>query len=239
MIENNENATMVDEREYILEVDEVVLGYNKVPVTCNIEFGIRKGDFLCVIGDNGAGKSTLVKAILGLLKPIEGQVFLYLEKSELGYLPQQNDIQKDFPTTCEEIVLSGTFAKSKWWKPFYSKEQKECAEWAFEKTNCGDIKKRCYRELSGGQQQRVLLARALAASKNMIILDEPTANLDPEATADFFELLKKLNKDENMTTVVVSHDHTNALKYASHILHLSKNSCNFENTQNKKEEVQR
>ena len=224
--------------DYILGVDAAVLGYDGIAATCAISFGIKSGDFLCIVGDNGAGKSTLVKAILGLLKPMSGQIFLFTQNKKLGYLPQQNDIQKDFPATSQEIVLSGTFAMSKWYKPFYTKAQKECVDWAFDMTNSEDLKKKCYRELSGGQQQRVLLARALASSKSMIVLDEPTANLDPAASSDFFDLLKQINDRQNMTIVVVSHDHAQALRYATHILHLSKDKAVFETAQKNIEEAQ-
>jgi len=170
----------------------------------------------------------LLKTIANLQKPIYGEVRFSASRKEIGYLPQQTAVQYDFPATVKEIVASGALSKGKWYRPFYSKVEKERAMWAIEKTNITNIRENCFRELSGGQQRRVLLARALVTAKNAVILDEPTAGLDPEATKEFYELLAKINRDDNMTILMVSHDIENTIKYATHVLHLrSKDDCFF------------
>ena len=143
-----------------------------------------------------------------------------LRSREIGYLPQQTVVQKDFPASVKEIVLSG-FQGRCGLRPFYTREEKRIAAGNIRKMGIEDLKNRCYRELSGGQQQRVLLARALCATKKMLLLDEPVAGLDPLVTADMYSLIESLNKDEGITIIMISHDISAALKYATHILHIS------------------
>ena len=140
-----------------------------------------------------------------------------LKDYEIGYLPQQTVVQKDFPATVWEVVLSGTLAGSGF-KPFYGKKEKSLAIEKMRELDITDLKKKCYRNLSGGQQQRVLLARALCATSKVILLDEPVTGLDPKVTAEFYELLKKLN-DKGITVIMVSHD-LQSVSYATHILYL-------------------
>ena len=183
---------------------------------------IDQGDYLCVVGENGTGKSTLIKTLLGLIKPLNGEVIANVQGKNhkgVGYLPQQTQAQKDFPASVWEVVLSGVLNNDHRC-PFYNKKDKAEAEKNMEKLNILDLKKRCYRELSGGQQQRVLLARALCATDSVLILDEPVTGLDPAASMELYETIKDLNKKENVTIIMVSHDIKNALNYATHILHL-------------------
>ena len=187
-----------------------------------MNFKIDQGDYLCVVGENGTGKSTLIKTLLGLIKPLNGEVIANVQGKNhkgVGYLPQQTQAQKDFPASVWEVVLSGVLNNDHRC-PFYNKKDKAEAEKNMEKLNILDLKKRCYRELSGGQQQRVLLARALCATDSVLILDEPVTGLDPAASMEFYETIKDLNKKENVTIIMVSHDIKNALNYATHILHL-------------------
>ena len=195
------------------------VGYTAKPVLRNLNFEVNRGDYLLVIGENGAGKSTLIKTILGLQTPIDGEISAGegLLKSEIGYLPQQSEIQKDFPASVREIVLSGCLAGCGR-RPFYSKKEKQTAQSAMNSVNIGSLAGRCYRELSGGQQQRVLLARALCAGRKMLILDEPVSGLDPEAAADMYRLIERLNKEHGITVIMITHNISSALKYASHIL---------------------
>ena len=168
------------------------------------------------------GKSTLIKTLLGLIKPLNGEVIANVQGKNhkgVGYLPQQTQAQKDFPASVWEVVLSGVLNNDHRC-PFYNKKDKAEAEKNMEKLNILDLKKRCYRELSGGQQQRVLLARALCATDSVLILDEPVTGLDPAASMELYETIKDLNKKENVTIIMVSHDIKNALNYATHILHL-------------------
>lgn len=204
----------------ILTGSNLSLGYEGKEIIKDISFAIEKGDYLCIVGENGAGKSTLMKTILGLIEPIKGEVVFGdgLNKIEIGYLPQQTIVQRDFPASVEEIVLSGCQGRMGL-RPFYSKEEKRLAIDNMERMNISHLAKRCYRELSGGQQQRVLLARALCATRKILLLDEPVSGLDPRAMSELYELIEKLNK-EGITVIMISHDIAVAIKYASHVLHI-------------------
>ena len=213
----------------IFECKDVTLGYENKVVAKNLNFKIDQGDYLCVVGENGTGKSTLIKTLLGLIKPLNGEVIANVQGKNhkgVGYLPQQTQAQKDFPASVWEVVLSGVLNNDHRC-PFYNKKDKAEAEKNMEKLNILDLKKRCYRELSGGQQQRVLLARALCATDSVLILDEPVTGLDPAASMELYETIKDLNKKENVTIIMVSHDIRNALNYATHILHLEQENDFF------------
>ena len=204
-----------------LTCQDLSVGYEGKAVLQDLNFSVRSGDYLCIVGENGAGKSTLMKTILGLQPPIQGKVLTGdgLRPNEIGYLPQQTQIQKDFPASVREIVLSGCQGRCGI-RPFYSKEEKQLSETSMEKMQITRLAKRCYRELSGGQQQRVLLARALCATRKMLLLDEPVSGLDPKVTAEMYALIEKLNREDGITVIMISHDIAAALKYASHILHI-------------------
>ena len=213
----------------IFECKDVTLGYENKVVAKNLNFKIDQGDYLCVVGENGTGKSTLIKTLLGLIKLLNGEVIANVQGKNhkgVGYLPQQTQAQKDFPASVWEVVLSGVLNNDHRC-PFYNKKDKAEAEKNMEKLNILDLKKRCYRELSGGQQQRVLLARALCATDSVLILDEPVTGLDPAASMELYETIKDLNKKENVTIIMVSHDIKNALNYATHILHLEQENDFF------------
>lgn len=204
----------------LLTCKNLCIGYDGKEILHNLNFEINSGEYLCIVGENGSGKSTLMKTILGLQQPVSGKVLTDdgLKQDEIGYLPQQTVVQKDFPATVWEIALSGCQGKCGL-RPFYTKEEKQSATQNIEKMGITHLKKRCYRELSGGQQQRVLLARALCATKKMLLLDEPVSGLDPKVTAEMYQLIEKLNKD-GITVIMISHDLSSALTYASHILHI-------------------
>lgn len=214
-----------------IEVRDVALGYDGKNVVENLNFRINKGDYLCIVGENGSGKSTLMGALTGLKKPASGEIVTGdgFSLGEIGYLPQQTLIQKDFPASVREIVRSGCVARCGF-RPFYNKKEKELADECMKKLDVYRFAHRCYRELSGGQQQRVLLARALCATKKMLLLDEPVAGLDPLVTAEMYELIDTLNKEEGITIIMVSHDIASAVKYASKILHLGKQPLFFGTT---------
>ena len=208
----------------LLKCENLALGYDGKAVAEGIGFEINQGDYLCIVGENGSGKSTLVKTLLGLQAPLSGEIVFGdgLSKNEIGYLPQQTLVQRDFPASVYEIVLSGCIGKNGL-KPFYSKADKARAAEAMERMDITALKNRCYRELSGGQQQRVLLARALCAAGRVFLLDEPVTGLDPKVTADMYALIKSLNA-QGITIIMISHDINAALEYASHILHISDGS---------------
>ena len=206
-----------------LTCDDLTLGYEGKEILSGLSFSVNQGDYLCIVGENGSGKSTLMKTILGLHSPMKGKIITGegLSQTEIGYLPQQTLVQKDFPASVREIVISGFQGKCGI-RPFYTKAEKREALENMKKMRIDDLQKRCYRELSGGQQQRVLLARALCATKKMLLLDEPVAGLDPKVTADMYSLIDGLNKNDKITIIMISHDLDAALKYASHILHIGK-----------------
>lgn len=200
---------------------DLCVGYDGKAVLQDLSFTVFSGDYLCIVGENGSGKSTLMKTILGLQQPVRGRILTLdgLRKNEIGYLPQQTQVQKDFPASVREIVLSGCQGRCGS-RPFYNKEEKQLAADAMEKMQIAQLAKRCYRELSGGQQQRVLLARALCATRKMLLLDEPVSGLDPKVTVEMYALIEKLNREDGITVIMISHDIAAAVKYASHILHI-------------------
>ena len=203
-----------------IEAKNLIVGYEGEAVGDPISFTVNPGDYLCVVGENGSGKSTLMKTLLNLQKPLGGTIEVGegLKKNEIGYLPQQTPVQKDFPASVREIVLSGCQARCGL-RPFYNREEKALAEENMKRMDISDLANRCYRDLSGGQQQRVLLARALCATKKILLLDEPVSGLDPRVTLQMYELIEGLNK-EGITIIMVSHDIAAAVRYADHILHI-------------------
>jgi zinc transport system ATP-binding protein len=207
----------------LLSAVDAAFGYNGYQVVRGLNFTVPPGAYLCIVGENGSGKSTLAKGILGLLSPMEGAVSFGagIRRNEIGYLSQQAAAKKDFPAGVYEIVLSG-FLGAMGLRPFYSRAQKQTALENMLRLGIGDLRERCFRELSGGQQRRVLLARALCASRRLLVLDEPAAGLDPLVTAGVYDLLAKLNREMGVTVVMVSHDIESAVKYAHKILHLKK-----------------
>ncbi|MCL1912692.1 MAG: ABC transporter ATP-binding protein [Eubacteriaceae bacterium] len=210
-----------------LACQDLYIGYEGKTVISGLSFSVEAGSYLCIIGDNGSGKSTLMKTLLGLKTPLSGQVLSGegLKPNEIGYLPQQTLVQKDFPASVREVVRSGCLNKSGL-NPFYTKAQKQAADENMERLGISALAKRCYRELSGGQQQRVLLARALCATGQILLLDEPAAGLDPMMSDEMYELIAELN-GSGTTIIMVSHDISASLKYASHILHLGNQKALF------------
>ena len=203
-----------------LTCQNLSLGYENDVVIKDLSFSVERGDYLAVVGENGAGKSTLMKTLLGLLKPISGEIIFGegLKRTDIGYLPQQTVVQKDFPASVYEVVISGCLSKMGL-RPFFNRKEKETAAENIGKMRLEGLEKRSYRELSGGQQQRVLLARALCATEKILRLDEPVSGLDPKVTAEMYVLSKSLN-DEGVTIIMISHDIAAAIKYANKILHV-------------------
>ena len=214
-------------REALLSCEELTIGYNGVPVLENIDFRVFRGDYLYIVGENGSGKSTLMKTILGLIPPVCGRVITGngLKRNEIGWLPQQTAAQKDFPALVREVVLSGCLNRMGC-KPFYGHAEKELATRNLTRLGIIDLADRPYRSLSGGQQQRVLLARALCATRKLIMLDEPVTGLDPEAAASMYSLIASLNR-EGVTVIMISHDISAACSEASHVLHLCDKKWTF------------
>ena len=206
----------------LIKCENLAFSYEDVDVIKNLSFTVSEGDYLCIVGENGSGKSTLTKGLLGLKTPDSGSISLEqgLTKKEIGYLPQQTPAQKDFPASVFEVVLSGRL-NSRGLRPFYSRADKMIAHDNIRKLGIEELMTRSYRDLSGGQQQRVLLARALCAGKKLLFLDEPVTGLDPIVTEEMYRLIEELNKKDNITIVMVSHDIVSAVRYATHVLHLN------------------
>lgn len=201
----------------LIEIKNLYFKYSGTENILNgISFNVEKGDFLCIVGENGSGKSTLIKCITGLNKGYEGELKV---TNRIGYLPQKTDIQTNFPASIEEIVLTGTIpdgVKRIW----YSKKDKEKANTVMKSLDLYDRRKKCFRELSGGQQQRVLIARAICATQDIILLDEPTNGLDPSIAKQIYDMLYKLNKEEKLTIVMVSHDIDRSIGYANKVVEI-------------------
>ncbi|ONI39891.1 hypothetical protein AN640_00390 [Candidatus Epulonipiscium fishelsonii] len=196
------------------------IGYDKKPLINPINLVVSEGEYWCITGANGMGKTTFIKTLLKLIPSISGEIILAngLTQTDIGYLPQQKLHQKNFPASVEEIVISGNLNKSKlrW---YYNKEEKASAKQNILKLGLKGLEKKSYNTLSGGQQQRVLLARALCATSKIIILDEPVSGLDPNVTQDMYDVIKKLNIEDKITILTISHDIKLATQDATHLLH--------------------
>lgn len=209
----------------ILSVENVTLNYGKFEAVSDVTFTAAKGDYIGVVGPNGSGKTTLMRAIIGLLPVQTGRIRLNGGGSlsgSIGYLPQkQAAIDKIFPATVEEIILTGCLARKKIFK-FYTRTDHEAVEKMLVTLKIEDIKDKRIGTISGGQHQRVLLARAMVSKPELLILDEPTSALDPSIREEFYSLLTHLNEKENVTILLVSHDISSVGKYTKSMLYLDK-----------------
>ncbi len=203
-----------------LACNNLCVGYEKKVVQDGIDFQLHSGDYLCIIGENGSGKSTLMKTLLGLLPPISGDIGFMgdVKATEIGYLPQQTEIQRDFPASVWEVVLSGCLSRLGK-RMFYSRAEKSIAKQNIEKLGITHLSKKSYSQLSGGQQQRTLLARALCAADKILLLDEPVAGLDTSSASEMYQTIQELH-NSGMTIIMISHDVETSLSYASHVLNM-------------------
>ncbi len=214
---------------------DLSFAYDGETVLSDINFSIDAGAYLCIVGENGSGKSTLMRGILGLKHPSKGEIiFDDLKPTEIGYLPQQTQIQRGFPASVSEVVLSGRLNSMRG-RLFCNAEDKAAAAANMERLGIDDIADRCYLELSGGQQQRVLLARAMCATKKLLLLDEPVTGLDPVAANEMYNLIKLVNLCDNTSVIMISHDIHAAVRYATHILHLGHSQLFFGTTEQYRE----
>lgn len=216
----------------LIKCENVSIGYEGQTVVKDLDFQIDPGDYLCIVGENGSGKSTLVRSLLGLKNVEKGQIIYRdgLKQTEIGYLPQQTDVQKDFPASVYEVVRSGRL-NSRGFHPFYTAADRKAAVEKMDLLGIRDLAKQCFRDLSGGQKQRVLLARALCATKSLLLLDEPVTGLDPIVTGEFYQLIRRINRESGIAVVMVSHDIESSVKDASHILHLQETALFFGTTE--------
>ena len=190
----------------LIEIRNLSLGYDKDVILKHIDLDIEENDFICVVGPNGSGKSTLIKGILGLIKPLKGKViYKGLKQSNVGYMPQETKVDSNFPASVYEIVLSGTLNNNVY-KMFYTKEQKETALNNLKLLGIDKLKNKSFCDLSGGQRQKVLLARSLSATTKLLILDEPSNNLDSKSKAELYKTINDLNKNHGITIIMITHD---------------------------------
>lgn len=216
----------------LFECINLNIGYDNKCVCNGISFALPKGSYTCIVGENGSGKSTLIKTILGLENKVSGKISFNknFNKNKVGYLPQQTELQKDFPAIVDEVVMSG-FLNSMNFRPFYNKCEKTKAKQILNTLDIEHLQFKSYRELSGGQQQRVLLARALCATEELIVLDEPTTGMDAKSIETFYKILKQLH-EKGLTILMISHNIDKVLEHATHVV-LLRNSMEFAGTKEK------
>ncbi len=203
----------------LVKLNQISISFDKICVLKDVNLTIKQGDFVGIIGPNGGGKTTLLKVILGLLKPTTGKR-LVAGNCILGYVPQYSQFERDFPIRVWDVVLMGRLGRRMIFKR-YDNTDRKMAEDALEAVDMVPFKNYQVSKLSGGQRQRVMIARALAAQPKMLLLDEPTANVDCQHGYDLYELLKKLN-DERVTIVMVSHDMSAISTYVKQIACVNK-----------------
>ena len=208
----------------ILKVNNLNVKYGKYTILDSINFSIESGDYVGIVGPNGAGKTTLIKSILGLIPIESGDIINYLAKgaTDIGYLAQRTETNhKIFPATVEEVITTGVLS-SKTFPKILNKQDRESVDLIINKLNLTELKNKRVGSLSGGEQQRVFLARALVNNPKLLILDEPTTALDPKVREEFYSLLSKLNKEDGITILFISHDIGTIGKYSSKMLYLDK-----------------
>lgn len=209
----------------VVEIRDLHFAYGGSPVFTGANAIVTPGSFVSIVGPNGGGKTTLLRLILGLLRPDRGEVRLFgtspaRGRRKVGYMPQHAYVDPQFPVTVMDVVLMGRlgqngFGPGRLLGPFRAEDRRQALA-ALAETEAADLKDRSFSALSGGQRQRVLIARALACAPDLLLLDEPTASLDPDIQDDLFELLHRLN--ERMTVVLVSHDVSVVSRHVGKIL---------------------
>jgi zinc transport system ATP-binding protein len=192
----------------IVSFDGVFFSYERWPVLEDVSFTVADRDFLAVIGPNGGGKTTILRLMLGLIRPARGAISVFgapagKESTRIGYVPQSSTAEKGFPLTVEEVVLQGTLTARSLF-PFYDAAQRAAARRAMTAVDILPLAGRLFDELSGGQKQRTLIARAIVAEPQLLLLDEPVSSVDSTVERDVYALFKELN--ERMAIVMVSHD---------------------------------
>lgn len=203
----------------LIKIKNLFFKYQKTDILENVNLTIKDDDFLAIIGPNGGGKSTLLKLILGLLPLQSGKIEKNIKNSQIGYVPQNTNLNIDFPITALEVVLMGHVSSKK--RIFgYSKDEISCALESLNQVGMKDYANKKIGDLSGGQRQRVFIARALCSNPKIMLLDEPTASIDVQGQQEIYELLKELNK--SICIVVVSHDLSILLNYAKNVAHINR-----------------
>ncbi len=206
--------------EKVVNFQDVSFSYNGIPVLEEVSFSIQRKSFVSIVGPNGGGKTTLLRLMLGLLRPSRGAVTVFglspeKGRSSVGYMPQYVQFDPHFPVTVLDVVLMGRLRKSMGPGPYGKIDKAVCLD-ALRKLEMYDARNRSFGALSGGQRQRVLIARALATEPQLLLLDEPTSNVDIAVETELFELLHDLSKD--ISVVVVSHDLGFVSQYVEHVV---------------------
>lgn len=203
------------------------MSYDGVCVSHGLSFEVCAGDYFCIVGENGSGKTTLMKALLGLKEPDGGEIALGdgLRVGEIGYLPQRNEAQTDFPASVREVVTSGCIGHGS------GRERRKQAEARMKQFGIFELADRPFSRLSGGQQKKTLLARALCAAEKVLLLDEPAAALDPGATEELYEMVARLNREEEVTVLMITHDLSAVMRYATKVLHMGRTPVLYESAQ--------
>lgn len=215
--------------EPIVHIQDLQYAYEDKMALNNINMEINEGAFLGLIGPNGGGKTTLIKLLLGLIKPQQGSIRLFGQDvqqfkdwNEIGYISQKsNTFNRGFPATVKEVVSTGLTAKIGYFKFFSKKDHQKVLE-AIEVVGMSDYVNQNIGDLSGGQQQRIFIARALVSDPKLLILDEPTVGIDTDNVQKFYQLLNKLNKENNITLLLVSHDIGTVTQYVNGVACLNK-----------------
>ena len=215
---------------WMIECKELSLGYQGIPVCAPLTFSVKEGAYLCIVGENGSGKTTLIKTLLGLIRPLSGEIRWgeSLRGKPLGYLPQQVESEREFPATVEEVILSGVWKKGIC-IPRVSKREKEAAYGQAKKLGITNLWNVPFSHLSGGQKRRALLARALCATDRILLLDEPAAGLDPLAAEELYAAIEELNRVEGVTVIMITHELSIAEQYATSVLHMGDLPVFYEN----------
>ena len=203
----------------IIEIENLSFQYDRAPVLENLSLSINKGEFIGIFGPNGGGKTTFLKLLLGFLKSQVGKIVLMTSK--IGYVPQIARFDRQFPISVLDIALMGLIGEASWWGGYRSDARARALE-ALERVGLKDLENRAFGTLSGGQAQRVLIARAIVNEPELLILDEPTANVDPRAEEEIFTLLNELKPSK--TILLVTHDLQNVLKKSDRLLCIQRNA---------------
>lgn len=209
----------------IIQLEHVNFSYAETPVLTDVNLSINPCEFIGIIGPNGGGKTTLLKLLMGFLKPTSGKLEVFgtspqASRLQIAYVPQTQRFDRDFPISVLELVLSGRLSKLPWYGIF-SAEDKEAAKQALEKVRLTSFENRPFGTLSGGQAQRALIARALASNPQLLLLDEPTANVDSQAEADIYDILSSLR--DKMTILMVTHDLSTAVEQVQRVILVQNN----------------
>ncbi|WP_209125394.1 metal ABC transporter ATP-binding protein [Alkalihalobacillus sp. BA299] len=215
---------MIDYQNNAIEVEKVSFRYQNKDVLENVNLKVKEGAFLGLVGPNGSGKSTLIKCILGLLTPQTGEVLLFGQRvnkfkawDKIGFVSQKaNSFNSGFPATVYEVVSMGLYAKIGLFR-FMTKKDKKKVHEAIKNVGMTEYTNQNIGELSGGQQQRVFIARALVSNPKLLILDEPTVGIDSSSVRSFYQMLMELNRNKNITLLLVTHDISTMVEHVTDI----------------------